>query len=132
CTYPLPKNGAIVVAKRKNCMLDEGRGIVKVGGKYFWSVGIGPCFTCEKEAECYPPDVVGACPKCGAPVIIVRLAAKKTRFLSCSNRCGFTAGLPKSGTLTLSKDACEWCEWKMVRVTDKGNKHEFCPNPVHS
>ena len=132
CTYPLPKNGAIVMAKSKKCMLDEGHGIVKIGGKYFWSVGIGPCFTCEKEKECYPPDVVGACPRCDAPVIIVRLAAKKTRFLSCSKRCGFTTGLPKSGTLTLSKDACEWCEWKMLRVTDKGNKHEFCPNPVHS
>ncbi|TGC11546.1 DNA topoisomerase [Methanolobus halotolerans] len=124
-TYSLPKTGALTVMRSKECK-KEGVAIVKVGNKYHWSVGMGPCFTCDSEKVCFPPDVVGPCPKCDGSMFI--LTTKDTRFLACTNRCGYTQSLPKEGRLTIQKK-CGQCDWKQIRLKAKDkDATEMCIN----
>jgi DNA topoisomerase-1 len=124
-TYPLPKEGALVIARTKQCS-KSGIAVLKVGTKYYWSVGIGPCFTCELEKVCFPPDVIGPCPKCEGSMFI--LAMKDTRFLACTQKCGFTQSLPKEDKLTLAGE-CEQCGWKKLAIKEKDkDPREFCIN----
>ncbi len=124
-TYPLPKEGALTVVRSKQCKV-EGVAVLKVASKYFWSVGVGPCFKCEHEKLCYPPDIVGPCQKCDGSMFI--LAMKDKRFLACTNRCGYTRPLPKEGKLTLGK-VCEHCGWKLLDIKEKDKEiRSFCAN----
>ncbi|QLC49620.1 topoisomerase DNA-binding C4 zinc finger domain-containing protein [Methanolobus zinderi] len=124
-TYPLPKKGALNVLRSKQCE-KEGVAVIKVGNKYHWSVGMGPCFTCDSEKKCFPPEVIGTCPKCDGSMFII--TTKDTRFLACTERCGYTQSLPKEGRLTV-KGKCKHCDWKQIRVKPKEkDANEFCIN----
>jgi DNA topoisomerase-1 len=125
-TYPLPKEGALTVVRSKQCM-KSGVAVLKVGSKYHWSVGMGPCFTCELEKACFPPEVAGPCPKCEGSMFI--LAMKDARFLACTLKCGYTRSLPKEGKLTLAGE-CKQCGWKKLRILEKDkDARELCINP---
>jgi DNA topoisomerase-1 len=125
-TYPLPKAGALSILRSKKCKKD-GIAVVKVGAKYHWSVGFGPCFTCESEKECFPPDVVGPCTNCDGSMFLI--TTKDTRFLGCTKRCGHTQSIPKNGRLTILKENCEHCDWKILRIKEKDkDAKEFCTN----
>ncbi|WP_406661199.1 DNA topoisomerase [Methanolobus sp. ZRKC3] len=125
-TYALPKVGALSILRSKQCKKD-GVAVVKVGSKYQWSVGIGPCFTCDCEKECFPPEVVGPCPKCDGSMFLI--STKDSRFLGCTKRCGYTKSIPKNGRLTVMKDICEQCGWKKLRIKEKEkDAREFCIN----
>lgn len=115
-TYPLPKEGALTVARSKECK-KAGMAVLKVGTRYFWSVGVGPCFKCEYEKECFPPDVVGPCPKCEGSMFILEM--KENRFLACTMKCGYTQSLPKEGKLSIAGE-CEQCGWKRLRIKETG------------
>jgi DNA topoisomerase-1 len=52
-----------VLEKRKVCK-KGGCGIFNVDKKYYWSIGVGPCFNCDLQKECHPPEAIGDCPKC--------------------------------------------------------------------
>ncbi|MEA1985851.1 MAG: DNA topoisomerase [Euryarchaeota archaeon] len=125
-TYPLPKKGALSVLRSMTCK-KGGLVVIKVGNKYHWSVGIGPCFTCESEKECFPPQVVGSCPKCDGDMIVIK--TKDSCFLGCTNRCGNTQSYPHKGRVTLLDEQCDSCGWHMVRVKERGkDAREFCVN----
>jgi len=130
-TYPLSRTGAPVVLRNRECK-KSGVAVIRVGKKYHWAVGIGPCFTCELEKECFPPEIVGPCPKCDGNMFLINIAAKNTRFLGCTNRCGYTSSLPKTGRLTVLKKTCGKCGWRMIRVKEQGkDAREFCTNRTH-
>ncbi|MDD3042429.1 MAG: DNA topoisomerase [Methanosarcinaceae archaeon] len=118
CTnsYPLPKTGTLSVLRSKACKKD-GAAVLKVGNKYHWTVGIGPCFACELEKECYPPEIVGPCPSCEGSMFLINL--KDKRFLGCTKRCGYTHSVPKAGRLTLLDRTCESCGWKLFRMKEQ-------------
>lgn len=118
CTnsYPLPKTGALSVLRSKLCK-KGGVAVLKVGGKYHWAVGVGPCFTCELEKECYPPEIVGPCPRCEGSMFLITL--RDSRFLGCTKRCGYTHSVPKTGRLTLLDQVCKSCGWKLFRVKEQ-------------
>lgn len=125
-SYPLPKSGALSVLRSKECK-KGGVAVLKVGNKYNWAVGIGPCFTCEFEKECYPPEIIGPCPKCEGSLFLLTL--KDTRFLACTKRCGYTQSLPKTGRLTILEKTCESCGWKLLRLKEQEEEaEEFCVN----
>jgi DNA topoisomerase-1 len=126
-SYPLPKSGALTVLRSKECK-KEGVAVLKVGNKYNWAVGIGPCFTCDLEKECYPPETVGPCPECDGSMFLITF--KDTRFLGCTKRCGYTHSAPKTGKLTLLDKTCETCGWKLFRLKEEGDspEEEFCVN----
>ena len=126
-SYPLPKTGALTVLRSKECK-KEGAAVLKVGNKYNWAVGIGPCFTCDLEKECYPPETVGPCPECDGSMFLINF--KDTRFLGCTKRCGYTHSVPKTGKLTLLDQTCESCGWKLFRLKEEGESPEedFCVN----
>lgn len=126
-SYPLPKTGALTVLRSKECK-KNGAAILKVGNKYNWAVGIGPCFTCDLEKECYPPETVGPCPECDGSMFLITF--KDTRFLGCTKRCGYTHSVPKTGKLTLLDRTCETCGWKLFRLKEEGESPEadFCVN----
>ena len=126
-SYPLPKTGALTVLRSKECK-KEGAAVLKVGNKYNWAVGIGPCFTCDLEKECYPPETVGPCPECDGSMFLITF--KDTRFLGCTKRCGYTHSVPKTGKLTLLDRTCESCGWKLFRLKEEGESPEedFCVN----
>lgn len=126
-SYPLPKSGALTVLRSKECK-KEGVAVLKVGNKYNWAVGIGPCFTCDLEKECYPPETVGPCPECDGSMFLITF--KDTRFLGCTKRCGYTHSVPKTGKLTLLDKTCETCGWKLFRLKEEGDspEEEFCVN----
>ncbi|MGB9132402.1 MAG: DNA topoisomerase, partial [Methanosarcina sp.] len=105
----------------------EGAAVLKVGNKYNWAVGIGPCFTCDLEKECYPPETVGPCPECDGSMFLITF--KDTRFLGCTKRCGYTHSVPKTGKLTLLEKTCESCGWKLFRLKEEEGEtreEEFC------
>jgi len=126
-SYPLPKTGALTVLRSKECK-KEGAAVLKVGNKYNWAVGIGPCFTCDLEKECYPPETVGPCPECDGSMFLITF--KDTRFLGCTKRCGYTHSVPKTGKLTLLDKTCESCGWKLFRLKEEGEtpEEDFCVN----
>jgi DNA topoisomerase-1 len=126
-SFPVPKTGALTVLRSKECK-KEGAAVLKVGNKYNWAVGIGPCFKCDLEKECYPPETVGPCPECDGSMFLVTF--KDTRFLGCTKRCGYTHSVPKTGKLTLLDKTCESCGWKMFRLKEEGESPEedFCVN----
>ena len=126
-SYPLPKTGALTVLRSKECK-KEGAAVLKVGNKYNWAVGIGPCFKCDLEKECYPPETVGLCPECDGSMFLITF--KDTRFLGCTKRCGYTHSVPKTGKLALLEKTCETCGWKMFRLKEEGEnpEAEFCLN----
>lgn len=126
-SYPLPKAGALTVLRSKECK-KEGVAVLKVGNKYNWAVGIGPCFTCDFEKECYPPETVGPCPECDGSMFLITF--KDTRFLGCTKHCGYTHSVPKIGKLTLLDKTCESCGWKLFRLKEEGKspEEEFCIN----
>ncbi len=126
-SYPLPKAGALTVLRSKECK-KGGAAVLKVGNKYNWAVGIGPCFTCDLEKECYPPETVGPCPECDGSMFLINF--KDTRFLGCTKRCGYTHSVPKTGKLTLLDKTCEICGWKLFRLKEEGDspEEEFCIN----
>jgi DNA topoisomerase-1 len=123
----VPKTGALTILRSKECK-KEGAAVLKVGNKYNWAVGIGPCFKCDLEKECYPPETVGPCPECDGSMFLVTF--KDTRFLGCTKRCGYTHSVPKTGKLTLLDKTCESCGWKMFRLKEDGESPEedFCVN----
>jgi DNA topoisomerase-1 len=55
---------------------------------------------------------------------------KDTRFLGCTNRCGYTHSVPKTGKLTLLDKTCETCGWKLFKLKEEGEslEEEFCVN----
>ncbi|HWR25296.1 MAG TPA: DNA topoisomerase [Methanosarcina sp.] len=126
-SYPLPKTGTLTLLKSKECK-KEGAAVLKVGNKYNWAVGIGPCFTCDLEKECYPPETVGPCPECDGNMFLITF--KDTRFLGCTKRCGYTHSVPKTGKLALLDKKCEICGWKIFRLKEEGESPEedFCVN----
>lgn len=125
-TYPLPKAGALTVLRSQQCE-KGGVAVMKVGNKYTWAVGIGPCFTCELEKKCFPPEIVGPCPACDGSMFLI--TTKDSRFLGCTNRCGHTQSVPKSGRLTILDRLCEHCGWHILRVKEqKQDAVEFCAN----
>jgi DNA topoisomerase-1 len=126
-SYPLPKTGALTVLRSKECK-KEGAAVLKVGSKYNWAVGIGPCFKCDLEKECYPPETVGPCPECDGSMFLITF--KDTRFLGCTKRCGYTHSVPKTGKLTMLEKTCETCGWKIFRLKEAGEspEEEFCLN----
>jgi len=126
-SYPLPKTGALTVLRSKECK-KEGAAVLKVGNKYNWAVGIGPCFKCDLEKECYPPETVGPCPECDGSMFLITF--KDSRFLGCTKRCGYTHSVPKAGKLTLLDKTCEGCSWKTFRLKEEGESSEedFCVN----
>jgi DNA topoisomerase I len=126
-SYPVPKTGALTVLRSKECK-KEGIAILKVGNKYNWAVGLGPCFKCELEKECYPPETVGPCPECDGSMFLITF--KDKRFLGCTKRCGYTHSVPKTGKLTLLERTCETCGWKIFRSKEEGDspQEEFCVN----
>ncbi|MGA9190035.1 MAG: DNA topoisomerase [Methanosarcina sp.] len=126
-SYPLPKTGALTVLRSKECK-KEGAAVLKVGNKYNWAVGIGPCFKCDLEKECYPPETVGPCPECDGSMFLITF--KDTRFLGCTKRCGYTHSVPKAGKLTLLDKTCEGCGWRTFRLKEEGESPEedFCVN----
>lgn len=126
-TYSLPKTGALTILRSKTCP-KGGAAVCDVGKKYNWAVGIGPCFNCERKNECDPPEIAGLCPKCKSGNMIL-IRSGDNRFLACSEKCGHTQSLPKTGRLTLLDDKCEICGWHLFRnkETDK-EAEEFCAN----
>ncbi|MGM0771925.1 MAG: DNA topoisomerase I [Halobacteriota archaeon] len=125
-TYPLPKTGALAVQRSRKCKKD-GIAVIKVGNKYYWSVGIGPCFSCELEKECFPPEVIGPCPSCDGQMFLI--TTKDSRFLGCTKRCGHTQSVPKKGRLTVTDKICEGCGWHFIRVKEQGKEaKEYCAN----
>lgn len=125
-SYPLPKQGSLSIARSKKC-LKHGHGIIKVSNKYYWSVGIGPCFTCDLFKQCYPPEILGLCPICEGTMNII--TTKDSRFLGCSNRCGYTQSLPQEGKLTILNKKCGMCGWDIVRIKEKNIEAiEICVN----
>ncbi|MCS3923007.1 DNA topoisomerase [Methanosalsum natronophilum] len=114
-TFSLPKKGSIVVAKKALCK-KGAPAVLKVGRKFHWALSIGPCFKCELEKECFPPDIVGACLNCDGYLFVIN--TESGRFLGCSNKCGFTHSLPKKGRLSITSDFCKICNWKIVRVKE--------------
>ncbi len=126
-SHPLPKTGALTVLRSKECK-KEGAAVLKVGNKYNWAVGIGPCFKCDLEKTCYPPETVGSCPECDGSMFLITF--KDSRFLGCTKRCGYTHSVPKTGKLTLLEKTCETCGWKMFRLKEEGEspEAEFCLN----
>lgn len=126
-SYPLPKTGTLTVLRSKECK-KEGAAVLKVGNKYNWAVGIGPCFKCDLEKECYPPETVGPCPECDGSMFLITF--KDSRFLGCTKRCGYTHSVPKAGKLTLLDKTCEGCGWKMFRLKEEGelSDEDFCVN----
>ncbi|AGB49971.1 topoisomerase IA [Methanomethylovorans hollandica DSM 15978] len=125
-SYPLPREGALSVLRSKNCK-KGGAAVIKVGNKYCWAVGIGPCFACDLMKKCFPPEVVGPCPICDGEMCLV--TTKDSRFLGCSNRCGRTQSLPQEGRLTVLERKCEVCGWKMIRIKEKDKEAiEKCVN----
>jgi len=101
-----------------------------VGNKYNWAVGVGPCFKCELEKECYPPEAVGPCPECDGSMFLISF--KDSRFLGCTKRCGYTHSVPKTGKLTLLDKTCETCGWKLFRLKADGEgenpEEDICVN----
>ncbi|MEZ5336428.1 MAG: topoisomerase DNA-binding C4 zinc finger domain-containing protein [Methanolobus sp.] len=125
-TYPLPKAGALTVLRSQQCE-KGGVAILKVGKKYNWAVGIGPCFTCDLEKKCFPPEIAGPCPVCDGSMFLI--TTKDSRFLGCTNRCGHTQSVPKSGRLTILDSLCEHCGWHILRAKEqKQDAKEFCAN----
>jgi DNA topoisomerase-1 len=56
------------------------------------------------------------------------LAMKDTRFLACTQKCGFTQSLPKEGKLTIAGE-CEQCGWKKLGIKEKDkDARELCIN----
>jgi len=126
-SYPLPKTGALNILRSKECKKEGGVAVMKVGNKYHWAIGIGPCFTCELEKECFPPEIVGPCPKCDGSMFLITL--KDSRFLGCTKRCGYTQSVPKTGRLTLLDETCKSCGWRLLRVKEQEKEaEEFCVN----
>ena len=125
-TYPLPRDGALSILRSKECP-KGGAAVIKVANKYCWAVGIGPCFACDSVKECFPPEVVGPCPKCDGEMCLI--TTKDSRFLGCSKRCGRTQSLPQEGRLTILERRCEVCGWKMIRIKEKDKEAiEMCVN----
>ena len=120
-SFSLPKTGALTVLRSKECK-KEGAAVLKVGNKYNWAVGIGPCFKCEFEKECYPPETVGPCPECDGSMFLISF--KDNRFLGCTKRCGYTHSVPKTGKLTLLDKTCETCGWKLFRLKEEVEGNE--------
>lgn len=126
-TYPLPRKGALNVVRSRECKKGSPAVMKVTGGKYYWAVGIGPCFACDMQKECYPPVVLGKCPQCGRDVILIETA--NSRFAGCSDRCGFTCSYPSKGRVTLRDEVCEECGWRIVRVKETGKEpRHFCIN----
>ncbi|MDR2944807.1 MAG: topoisomerase DNA-binding C4 zinc finger domain-containing protein [Methanosarcinales archaeon] len=126
-TYPLPKTGALTVQRTKNC-LKKGAAVLDVGKKYEWAVGVGPCFSCDQNIVCNPPEIIGLCPRCkeGGMQLI---EYKENRFLKCTLQCGHTQSLPEKGRLTVLENKCAVCGWNMFRVKEQGkDAAEFCAN----
>ncbi|MPM80470.1 hypothetical protein SDC9_127517 [bioreactor metagenome] len=116
--------------RSKECK-KEGAAVLKVGNKYNWAVGVGPCFKCELEKECYPPETVGPCPECDGSMFLISF--KDNRFLGCTKRCGYTHSVPKNGKLTILDKICETCGWKLFRLKEEGDgsedmEEDFCLN----
>jgi DNA topoisomerase-1 len=129
-TYSLPKTGAFNILRSRKCK-KGGVAVARVGNKYHWAVGIGPCFNCDMEKECFPPEIIGACPKCDGDMFLINITSKNTRFLGCTKRCGHTQSLPKNGRLTILKKVCEKCGWRLIRVKELDkDAREFCANRV--
>ncbi|MDK2891786.1 DNA topoisomerase [Methanohalophilus sp.] len=126
-TYPIPRQGTLEVMRSRQCKMGSQAVLKVAGGKYFWAVGIGPCFTCEKQRECYPPTVIGKCPQCGKDMILIK--TPKSRFVGCSERCGFTCSYPSKGRVTLRDEVCKECGWRIVRVKEPdSDARHFCIN----
>jgi len=126
-SYPLPKTGALNILRSKECKKEGGVAVMKVGNKYHWAVGIGPCFACDLEKECFPPEIVGPCQKCDGSMFLITL--KDSRFLGCTKRCGYTQSVPKTGRLTLLEETCKSCGWRLIRVKEQEEEaKEFCVN----
>jgi len=115
-TYPVPKTGTLVVEKGKKCKKD-GCGIFNVDKKYYWSIGIGPCFNCDLQKECHPPEAIGDCPKCSGKLILVNF--KDKMFIGCTTRCGYTQPVPAGKKITISAKVCPECGWKLLHLSDK-------------
>ncbi|MBN1133796.1 MAG: topoisomerase DNA-binding C4 zinc finger domain-containing protein [Methanosarcinaceae archaeon] len=125
-TYPLPKIGALAIIRSLECK-KGGSGVLKVGNKYQWAIGVGPCFNCELEKECFPPKIIGACPNCSGKMFLI--TTKNTRFLGCTYRCGYTESVPKTGRLTVLERLCERCGWHLIRIKEQGKDAiESCVN----
>jgi DNA topoisomerase-1 len=125
-TYQLPKEGSLSVLRSKQCS-KGGIAVIKVSNKYCWAVGIGPCFVCEQQKKCFPPEVIGKCSICDGDMFLI--TTKDSRFLGCSKRCGRTQSLPQNGRLTVLEKRCEVCGWKMIRIKGKNKEtSEMCVN----
>lgn len=126
-TYPLPKTGSLVIRRSKKCLKD-GIAVLDVGKKYEWTVGIGPCFNCDQNLICNPPEVAGPCPRCKEGRMQM-IEYKDGRFLKCTLKCGHTQSLPDKGRLTLLDQKCETCGWNLFRVKEQNKDAvEFCAN----
>ena len=126
-TYPLPKTGALTVQRTKTCP-KGGAAVLDVGKKYEWSVGVGPCFNCDQNLACNPPEIVGSCPRCKTGDMQL-IEYKDGRFLKCTLQCGHTQSLPDKGRLTILDKKCDVCGWNLFRVKEQSKDAvEFCAN----
>lgn len=125
-TYPLPKAGALTAQRTKTCQKD-GVAVLDVGKKYEWAVGVGPCFNCDQNIVCNPPQIVGMCPRCKEGEMQL-IEYKEGRFLKCLS-CSHTQSLPEKGRMTIQDQKCEICGWNLFRVKEQNKDAvEFCAN----
>ena len=126
-TYPLPKTGALTVQRTKNCQKGAAA-VLNVGSKYEWAIGVGPCFNCDQNNACNPPELVGGCPRCKDGKMQM-IEYKDGRFLKCTLQCGHTQSLPDKGRLTVLDKKCDVCGWNLFRVKEQNkDAEEFCAN----
>ncbi|MCL2550453.1 MAG: topoisomerase DNA-binding C4 zinc finger domain-containing protein, partial [Methanimicrococcus sp.] len=125
--YPLPKTGALTIQRTKKCPKD-GIVVLDVGKKYEWAVGVGPCFACDRNITCNPPETAGPCPRCKDGQMQL-IEYKEGRFLKCTLKCGHTQSLPDKGKLTVLDQKCEICGWNLFRVKEQNKDGvDFCAN----
>ncbi len=72
---------------------------------------------------------VGACPKCGEPLRIIRAKKSKKRFVGCSNYpdCKTSYPLPQYGDIIALGTTCDQCGSPKIKVISKGRRPwEIC------
>ncbi|MCL2141968.1 MAG: DNA topoisomerase [Methanimicrococcus sp.] len=126
-TYPLPKTGALTIQRTKKCP-KGGIAVIDVGKKYDWTVGVGPCFNCDQNISCNPPELIGSCPRCKEGQMEF-VNYNDNRFLKCTQKCGHTQSLPEKGRLTILDKNCETCGWRLFKNKEQNkDAEEFCAN----
>ena len=126
CSYSLPKTGSILFKKEASCKR-KGPAVFFIDHQYYWVLGIGPCFTCEMQKECYPPDIIGDCSKCNGKLVLIH--TKTGSFAGCANRCGYSVSFPNGRKVTLSDKTCSICNWHLLHFLHSGvGSWDICLN----